>query len=168
SYAINYDVAPADSDKPIADIVAIAVPAVVVVECTREAKIMPPASAPRPPPFANEDASPSTSVRSAVLCGRRVEYGFERSAIRSGLLGVWAGNWNNSARLCGGLIVESLHGDGTAEVIYVYGPSQPESRLAWKQQRRIGVVKEGRLTFEDDQGSLFVFEMIGPDNLDAR
>ena len=64
--------------------------------------------------------------------------------------------------------MENLRADETAEVIYVYGPSQPGSGLAWKQQRRTGMVRNGRLTFEDDQGSMFVFELIGPDSLDAK
>jgi hypothetical protein len=168
SYAINYDVAPTDSDKSITDVVAAALPAVVVIECTREAKITPPASLPNPPSVSNEDPSTSTSVRSAVLCGRSVEYELEGPATRSGLVGIWSGNWNNAGRLCGGIIVENLRTDGIADIIYVYGPSQPGNRLAWRQQRRTGVVRGGRLTFEDDQGSLFVFEAVGPDLLDAK
>jgi len=150
SYAINYDVAPVETDNPIADIVAAALPAVVVIECTREARIATPTPPPKRPLVPNEDASAPTPVRSTVLCGRNIEYVSEHSATRSDLMGVWKGNWNNPGRLCGGLIVENLRTDGTAEVVYVYGPSQPGSRLAWKQQRRMGVIKNGRLAFEDD------------------
>src|SRR4051794_27113692 len=77
SYAINYDVAPTELDKPIADIVAAALPAVVVIECTREAKVTTPASLPKRSFVPNEDASAPTSVRSAVLCGRNIEYDLE-------------------------------------------------------------------------------------------
>jgi len=70
--------------------------------------------------------------------------------------------------LCGGLIVERVHSDRTAEVIYIYGPSHPGARLAWKQQHRVGFLsKDGKLAFEDDQGSHFVFGLAGADSLGA-
>src|SRR3954452_20467562 len=67
SYAINYDVAPTDSDKSIADIVAAALPAVAVIECTQQVKVATPILPPKRVPQVDEDASEQTSVRSAVL-----------------------------------------------------------------------------------------------------
>jgi hypothetical protein len=147
--------------------VAAAVPAVVVIECTREEKVATPNLAPKPAPSMSEPSTP-TSLRSAPACGRAVEYAVNRSESRSGFLGVWTGNWNDSGRLCGALIVEKVSLDGAADLIYVYGPSQPGSKLPWKQQRRTGIVTDpGRLSFQDDQGSTFIFNLLGSDMLNA-
>ena len=166
SYAINYDLGIFDAAKPISDIVAAALPAVVVLECERQAP--PPAltssSRGAPPP---EPAHMPTSQRSALVCGRSVDY-IADEADTSRYLGVWVGNWNSSDRLCGGLIVEKIRDDRTAEIIYVYGPSKPGSRLTWKQQHRTGfLTNDGKLSFRDDQGSMFVFDIVGSDMLNA-
>jgi S1-C subfamily serine protease len=162
SYTINYDIAPTGTDKPIADIVAAAVPAVVVLECSSEEKVASPALPPKFVSPPQEAVSAPTSLRSASLCGRSVDYAIDSTERRSGFLGVWSGNWNNAGRLCGGLIVEKVHSDGTAEVVYVYGPNQPGSKLAWKQQRRTGVLSnDGKLSFHDDQGGIFIFDSVG-------
>jgi hypothetical protein len=168
SYAINYDVAASGPDKPIAEIVATAVQSVVVVECSREEKVATPASPPKlAPPVAQEPNTP-TSLQTATLCGRAVDYVVDRSESRSGFLGVWTGHWNNPGELCGGLIVEKVRSDGTADIIYVYGPSRPGSKLSWKQQRQTGELsKNGKLSFRDDQGSTFAFDLIGSGTLSA-
>jgi hypothetical protein len=162
SYTINYEIAPPGTDKPIAEIVAATLPAVVVIECTREEMVSSPALPPKPISPPQQEASTPTSLRSTSLCGRSVDYTIDPTERRSGFLGAWSGNWNNAGQLCGGLIVEKVHSDGTAEVVYIYGPSQPGSKLAWKQQRRIGVLSnDGKLSFQDDQGGIFVFDLAG-------
>jgi hypothetical protein len=83
------------------------------------------------------------------------------------LVGVWTGNWNNAGRLCAALIVQGIDPRGTADVIYVYGPSRPGSGLPWKQQHRIGSLSDGVLSFQDDQGSTFKFRPSGPGELDG-
>jgi predicted aspartyl protease/uncharacterized protein YecT (DUF1311 family) len=111
---------------------------------------------------------PQPYPETAFLCGRPVDYSLDRSGSDSEFLGVWSGSWNNSSRLCGGLIVERVRPDGAAAVIYVYGPSRPGSRLAWKEQHRMAFLShDGRLSFQDDQGSLFAFGLVGSDLLQA-
>jgi hypothetical protein len=56
---------------------------------------------------------------------------------------------------------------GTADVIYVYGPNRPGTGLSWKQQHRVGLLSDGVLSFQDDQGSTFRFRTGGPGELDA-
>src|ERR1700736_692819 len=59
-----------------------------------------------------------------------------------------------------GLVVEMVHLDGTADLVYVYGPSNPGSRVQGKQQRQTGRLdSNGALTFRDDEGSNFVFDL---------
>lgn len=105
------------------------------------------------------------SARTAVVCGKSVEYGIDQSG--SSFVGVWTGNWNNAGRLCGALIVQGMDPHGTADVIYVYGPNRPGTGFPWKQQHRVGVLSDGVLSFQDDQGSTFRFRTGGPDELDA-
>jgi hypothetical protein len=107
-----------------------------------------------------------SSVQNALVCGRSVSYTLAASSNKA-FLGAWAGNWNNASELCAGLIVEKIDPDGAADIIYIYGPSRPGSRLAWKQQHRTGVLSDGRLTFQDDQGSVFTFYGAGYNRLSA-
>lgn len=116
-----------------------------------------------PPPLRGLQAPAQT----AMVCGRPVEFAIEQGSTMAGLLGVWTGNWNNAGRLCGGLIVERIDPDGTAGVIYVYGPSRPGSGLQWRQQHQAAAIANGVLSFRDEQGSTFRFSPSGPGSLDA-
>lgn len=108
------------------------------------------------------------SPQTAFLCGRPVGYSLDPSRGSPNFLGVWIGSWNTSSRLCGGLIVEKAQLGGAAEVIYVYGPSAPGSRLRWKKQHRMAFLTSGgELSFQDDQGSTFAFDLVGSDLLRA-
>ena len=106
-----------------------------------------------------------------TLCGREVDYLLDRESATGAsarFIGVWTGTWNNASRLCGALVVEKAGSDGTAEVVYIYGPSKPGSSLAWKRRRASGVIRpDGKLVFRDDQGSTFLFEMENPTVLNA-
>ena len=155
----------ADCRKDVFDrLVPVMLPAPLPPSPSPPARITPaPPPAPSPLP-----ANLPPARQSAALCGRPVDYALDLTQSRSGFLGVWSGNWNNSGRLCGGLIVEKVHSD-TADIIYVYGPSQPRSGLAWRQQRVTGLLNgDNRLSFTDDQGSTFVFDLAGPGALSGK
>lgn len=121
---------------------------------------------PSPPPSTlptnlNPPTSSSTgpSTTSFPVCGRTVSYTInQQSGPYAEFLGVWTGQWNNASKLCAGLIVERIARD-TAEGIYVYGPSQPQSKLPWKQQRITAFLTGRDLTFKDDEGSTFTFHL---------
>ena len=119
------------------------------------------ATAPAAPP------APQPLLRTTVVCGRPVEYAEDQAGSSTSFLGVWSGHWNNGGLLCSGLIVQKVDSNGAASLIYVYGPSQPGSKLRWKQQNRIGILSGGRLAFRDDQGSTFTFFETGPYMLTA-
>jgi hypothetical protein len=103
-----------------------------------------------------------TSAQTAMVCGKPIEFAIEHAGSSTGFLGIWTGNWNNAGRLCGALIVQSIDPKGSADVIYVYGPNPPGSGLSWKQQRRLAMLSDGVLSFQDDQGSTFRFYLGGP------
>ena len=166
SYTISYDIGAFDKERSVAEIVAAAAEAVVVIECIkeeREALLRPTLKrVPSPPQLADTQTS-----LSALVCGRPVEYTIDQTGSNTGFLGVWTGNWNNPGRLCGALIVENIAANGLAKIIYVYGPSRPGSKLEWKRQHATGALNGGELSFQDDQGSTFNFYHSGSDMLDA-
>ena len=129
------------------------------------AKIAPPDATPSllsPKIPAVSPASSSPRQPNAVLCGRAVDYVVDPPSMApySGFLGVWTGIWNNPGRLCGGLIVEKVGFDGSVQGVYVYGPTTSSSKIAWKQQRVTGRIYDGgKLTFQDEQGSTFHFNL---------
>ncbi|HEX5452348.1 MAG TPA: retropepsin-like aspartic protease [Stellaceae bacterium] len=115
--------------------------------------------------------------QTALVCGKPVAYSVGSANRRSRFEGVWTGYWNNSNRLCGGLIVEDIEEDGAstgpgtraaADVIYIYGPSRPGSHLIWKQQHVEANLSTNVLSFKDEQGGLFRFYLDDPDTLEAR
>jgi hypothetical protein len=122
-----------------------------------------------PGPIASLSAPPlsqtkALSTQSAVVCGKAIEYTTMRGGGGSGFLGVWTGNWNNTRRVCGALIVQEVDPQGTADVIYVYGGGG----LPWKQQHRMAVLNGNMLSFQDDQGSTFRFRLGVPGELEAN
>jgi hypothetical protein len=95
----------------------------------------------------------------ALLCGRTVPFDLSASPDDRGFVGVWlGGRWN--ANICGALIVERAAG-GMADVIYVYGPSGPRSRMPWNSLHRTARLAGDELTFRDDQGGTFMFRLMG-------
>ena len=126
------------------------------------------ASRPEVTPPAPHSARPPPLPQSAYLCGQSVEHMVDRAATSAeyaGFLGIWTGNWNSN-RLCGALIVERVRPDGSADVIYAYGSNRAGG--ASHQQRRPALIDAaGRLRFQDDQGSTFVFTRRSDDLLNA-
>ena len=166
SYTISYDIGSFDEEKPVAEIVAATVRAVVVIECLKQERASIPGPIPErvpsPPLQPDTQASPI-----ALVCGKPVAYTIDQTGSNTRFLGVWTGNWNNSGRLCGALIVESIAANGSAKLIYVYGPSRPGSKLEWKRQRATGILDGDELSFQDDQGSTFSFYHSESDMLNA-
>jgi hypothetical protein len=167
SYSLDYATSAYDAEKSVSEIVAQALPSVIPIECQIEDSPAPVASA---PPASGRPSEPAAH-KTATLCGREVDYvpnDTTTGQTSSRFLGVWRGIWNTPTRLCGGLIVEKVLTDGTAEVIYVYGPSRVNTAVNWKRQHLVGMIRsDGKLSFRDDQGSTFVFDMEGNRLLNA-
>jgi hypothetical protein len=96
----------------------------------------------------------------AVLCGRTVSFDLPAAAPNDeGFVGVWSGGtWN--ANTCGALIVQRTDRD-RAEVIYIYGPSGPHSRMPWNSLYRTALIAGNELTFRDNEGGSFSFRLNG-------
>jgi hypothetical protein len=107
-----------------------------------------------------ENAHPSRISSSTVICGRPISYVIDATGATQpyrSFLGVWTGAaWNS--RICGGLIVQSVDNDGSARIIYVYGPL-PGAQFPWKQQSPSALIRYGQLTFQDEENGNFTFRL---------
>ena len=74
--------------------------------------------------------------------------------------GVWTGAWlteQGEDALCSSLIVERVHGNGFAEVIYSYGAYEPWNLLTPGYFRAAARVTDGVLRFRSGNGDRFAF-----------
>jgi uncharacterized protein YecT (DUF1311 family) len=121
--------------------------------------------------YLKDRSAPAAASANALVCGRLVNYGLSRSTTPpqyAPYLGVWTGVWNNPSRICGAVIVEQVSPDGVANVMYVYGPSSAGSPFPWRQQSLTArFAGTNQFSFQDDQGSRFVFSRAGYQMLEA-
>lgn len=111
------------------------------------------ATAQTPPPAAEPQAG-------RVFCEQTVNY---RLADPSSVpepyrrfLGVWSdAAWD--ANTCAALIVDNIDPDGTASIIYAYGPLASSTRLPGGVLHGTGVIREGELRFQNSDGTQFAF-----------
>lgn len=135
------------------------------------AQLPPPVQAPQPPeppsgeppqPAAPQTPAPQTAEPQGgrVFCGQSVTY---RPADPAAVperyrrfLGVWSdAAWD--AHTCAALIVQNIASDGTAAIVYVYGPLGSGAPAPGGVLHGTGVVRGGQLRFQNSDGSQFAF-----------
>ncbi len=81
-------------------------------------------------------------------------------------IGIWSdASW--SPTLCAALIVSSVRPDGTAAIVYVFGPMAANARTAGGILHGTGIIRDGELKFQNSDGSQFAFRPVYAD-LDGR
>lgn len=81
-------------------------------------------------------------------------------------IGIWSdASWTPS--LCAALIVENVTPDGTATIVYAFGPMGSNTRAPGGVLHGTGVVRDGELRFQNSDGSQFSFRPLYSD-LDGR
>lgn len=81
-------------------------------------------------------------------------------------VGIWSdASW--TPQLCAALIVENVQPDGTALILYIFGPMSSNARAAGGILRGTGVIRDGELRFQNSDGSQFAFRPLYAD-LDGR
>src|SRR5262249_31936853 len=130
-----------------------------------------PATVP-PPDFGPPPAAPAPAASAAerVFCGQQVAYRLtDRGAIPEryrGFVGIWSdASW--TPLLCAALIVENVAADGTATIVYVFGPMGSNARGAGGILHGTGIIRDGELRFQNNDGSQFAFRPLYSD-LDGR
>ena len=74
-------------------------------------------------------------------------------------LGIWSdASW--TPQLCAALIVQNVQPDGTAAILYVFGPTGSRARVPGGVLRGTGVIRNGELRFQNSDGSQFAFRRL--------
>ena len=71
------------------------------------------------------------------------------------------GIWSDAAwtpQLCAALIVETVTGDGTATITYAFGPIGSGNRAPGGILHGTGIVRDGELRFQNNDGSQYSFK----------
>jgi len=134
----------------------------------------PPATLPPPPALAPPSAASAPvaagPATQRVFCDQPVTV---RVADRDGIpepYRQFVGIWSDAAwtpQLCAALVVESVQPDGTASIVYAFGPMGSNTRRPGGVLRGIGVILDGELRFQNSDGSQFAFRPLYAD-LDGR
>ena len=111
------------------------------------------ATAQTPPPAAEPQAG-------RVFCEQSVGYRLaDPSAIPESyrpFLGAWSdAAWD--ANTCAALIVDDVRPDGTASIIYVYGPLGSNTRVPGGVLHGTGIIRDDELRFQNSDGTQFAF-----------
>jgi len=125
--------------------------------------------APMPPPAAPAPVATGPATQ-RVFCDQPVTVRLaDRDAFPEPyrqFIGVWSdAAW--TPQLCAALVVESVQPDGTASILYVFGPMGSNTRRAGGVLHGTGVIRDGELRFQNSDGTQFAFRPLYAD-LDGR
>ena len=127
----------------------------------------PHAPAPAPPNAAASAALPANpSPAGRVFCGQPVAVQLADPDQIPERYRNFAGIFSDAAwtpLLCAALIVEKITPDGTASIVYVFGPMAPSARSPGGVLHGTGIIREGELKFENSDGSQFAFRPLYTD-----
>jgi hypothetical protein len=71
-------------------------------------------------------------------------------------LGAWSdAAWDTNT--CAALIVDNVDPDGTASIMYVYGPLGSSARVPGGVLHGTGIIRDGELRFQNSDGTQFAF-----------
>jgi hypothetical protein len=77
-------------------------------------------------------------------------------------IGIWSdASW--TPLLCAALIVANVTPDGTAAIVYVFGPMGANARGAGGMLHGTGIIRDGELKFQNSDGSQFAFRPLYAD-----
>lgn len=110
---------------------------------------------------AAQSPSPVVAPQSGrVFCEQSVSYRIADPATvpesYRRFLGAWSdAAWNPNS--CAALIVDNVDPDGTASIIYVYGPLGANTPRPGGTLHGTGIIRDGELRFQNSDGTQFAF-----------
>ena len=119
-----------------------------------------PLSPPAPPP-PQTPAPPADAGPSRVFCGQTVTYRLADPGSVPEAYRQFIGLWSDAAwtpQLCAALVVESVAGDGAVTITYAFGPIGSGNQKPGGILHGTGVVQDGELKFQNNDGSQFAFK----------
>ena len=127
-----------------------------------EAPLSPPS--PAAPPAAA--ALPMSPPAGRVFCAQPVTVqSADRDAVPEPYR-PFIGMWSDAAwtpALCAALIVSGVTADGTASIVYVYGPMGSNARGGGGVLNGTGIIRDGELRFQNSDGSQYAFRPLYAD-----
>lgn len=111
------------------------------------------AQAQAPPPAAEPEGS-------RIFCEQSVSYRIAEAATVPEPYRRFLGAWSDAAwdpNTCAALIVDNVDPNGTASIIYVYGPLGSSARVPGGILHGTGVIRDGELRFQNSDGTQFAF-----------
>jgi len=143
----------------------------------------PPAPLPRPsqlpspaPAAGSPPAAPASAEAAAqpatgrVFCDQNVSFHLMPADSVPERYRPFVGMFSDAAwtpALCAALIVERVEPDGTAAIIYVFGPMASNSPAKGGVLHGTGIIRDGTLRFQNSDGSQYAFRPLYSD-LDGR
>ncbi len=95
-----------------------------------------------------------------VFCDQSVTYRIAEPAAVPVPYRSFLGAWSDAAwdaNTCAALIVENIDPDGTASIVYAYGPLGSSARAAGGTLHGTGIIRDGELRFQNSDGTQFAF-----------
>jgi len=116
---------------------------------------------PAAPPGSIPLTAPSAATGDRVFCEQnvpiRVADPMTVPETYRPLLGIWSdAAW--TPQLCAALIVETVAADGTATITYAFGPIGSGNRTPGGVLHGTGIVRDGELRFQNNDGSQYAFK----------
>jgi hypothetical protein len=123
-------------------------------------------------PSPQQAAPPSIAVPAAerVFCDQTVAVRFVDPVMIPNSYRQFVGMWSDASwtpQLCAALIVENVQSDGTAALVYIFGPMGSNTGRPGGVLHGTGVIRDGELRFQNSDGSQFAFRPLYGD-LDGR
>jgi hypothetical protein len=139
-------------------------------ETTPPPSAAPPTALPPPDAVAPAMSEPMSPPTARVFCEQPVTVQLaDPDAVAERyrpFIGIWSdASW--TPLLCAALVVENVAPDGTATILYVFGPMGANARSPGGVLQGTGIIRDGELRFQNSDGSQFVFRPLYAD-LDGR
>jgi len=95
-----------------------------------------------------------------VFCEQNITYRLADPASVPESYRRFLGPWSDAAwdaNTCAALVVTEVQPDGTASIVYVYGPLGSSTRVPGGVLHGTGIIRDGELRFQNSDGTQFTF-----------
>ena len=109
---------------------------------------------------------PDTNSEAREFCEQSVNYSLSPPDAVPERYRTFLGAFSDASwtpQLCAALVVTGVQPDGTASILYVFGPMGSSARAPGGVLRGTGVIRDGELRFQNSDGSQFSFRPLYAD-----